>query len=367
MLIRKNVRAPGEYQVRVTVAARPALPDTVRLQIGSVRRSATISRGHPNTSVSVTLDVPGRVLMIRATHRYGPLALGVSLAPARAPHGTTNAGSGEAGVLGTTGPTGPTGPAASPVVPVASGPTSAAGATAPTGPSGATGPTGAPGPPGAPSSWHLVFDDEFNSLNTAVWSTSRYDDGTIDPGFNSVEEECFDPAEVTVAGGEADLNLVAKQERCGGLTEPYAGAILTSNGKFSYTYGYIEARIWMPGSAGAFADWPAFWASGQNWPVGGEIDVVEGLGGPECWHFHDPLGAPGGCAAGDYTGGWHTFGADWEPGVVTYYYDGLAVGSVTSGVTSSPMSLYLDLAIQAGDPIQAPATMRVDYVRLWQH
>jgi hypothetical protein len=38
---------------------------------------------------------------------------------------------------------------------------------------------------------------------------------------------------------------------------------------------------------------------------------------------------------------------------------------VTSGITSAPMFLVLDYA--AGGPIQVPDTMKVDYVRVWQH
>ena len=69
------------------------------------------------------------------------------------------------------------------------------------------------------------------------------------------------------------------------------------------------------------------------------------------------------------TGGWHTFGADWEPGSVTYYYDGLPVGTVTQGITGAPMYVILDLAADNayGGALQAPATMRVDYLRIWQH
>jgi hypothetical protein len=31
------------------------------------------------------------------------------------------------------------------------------------------------------------------------------------------------------------------------------------------------------------------------------------------------------------------------------------------------MAIILDLAIEPGDPVQVPATMRVAYVRVWQH
>jgi beta-glucanase (GH16 family) len=231
-------------------------------------------------------------------------------------------------------------------------------------------PAGVPGPPGDPASWSLVFDDEFNgsSLDTSKWSTGWYGSGITAP-VNSEELECYDPAQVVEGNGELDLNLVAEAESCGGQTRPYASGLISTAGKFSYTYGYVEVRAWLPGSS-TINDWPGIWADGQSWPTDGELDVVEGLGGQACWHFHDPQGAPGSCAAGpSYTGGWHTYGADWEPGSVTYYYDGTVVGTITTGITSAPMYLILDLAADNtyGGPLAAPATMRVDYVRVWQH
>ena len=173
---------------------------------------------------------------------------------------------------------------------------------------------------------------------------------------------------MVVGGGELDLNLIAQPETCGGVSRPYASGMVNTNGKFAYTYGYLEARVWLSGS-GAISNWPAVWTDGQSWPTDGELDVIEGLSGQACWHFHDPQGGPGDCSSATYTGGWHTFGADWEPGVVTYYYDGHNIGTINTGITSSPMYLILNLAADNGNsgPLQAPATMRIDYVRVWQH
>jgi beta-glucanase (GH16 family) len=173
---------------------------------------------------------------------------------------------------------------------------------------------------------------------------------------------------VSVTGGVLDLSAVARAETCGGAVHPYASGMVTTDGTFSFTYGYMEARIWLPGN-GSIADWPAFWADGQNWPTNGEIDTLEGLGGQACAHFHNPAGGPGACAAGNYSGGWHTFAADWEAGSLTFYYDGTPVWNDTSGITSAPMYLILNLALSSAitSPNTAPAAMQVDYVRVWQH
>ena len=204
-----------------------------------------------------------------------------------------------------------------------------------------------------------------SSLDTTQWSTGWFGSGITQP-VNSAEQECYAPTQVSVANGELDLMAIAEAETCGRVTRPYASGIVTTDGLFSFTYGYMEARIWLPGSS-EIADWPAFWADGQNWPVDGENDVLEGLGGQTCAHFHNPAGGPGACASGDFAGGWHTFAADWEPGSITYYYDGTEIWQDTSGITSAPMYLILNLALDGSPSNTVPATMRVDYVRVWQH
>jgi beta-glucanase (GH16 family) len=226
-------------------------------------------------------------------------------------------------------------------------------------------------PAGKPAGpWHLKFDDEFNgrSLNTTQWSRGWLAQG-ITPPVNASELECYDPARVRVSDGTLHLSLAGQRESCGGRTRPYASGMVNSDGKFEFTYGLMEARLWLPGQGRQITNWPAFWADGQNWPTDGEIDVVEGLGGQACWHFLNPRANPGGCPPGRFASGWHTFGADWEPTSITYYYDGHVVGTVKTGITSAPMYLILNLATahEYGIPVRVPATMRVDFVRVWQH
>ena len=230
--------------------------------------------------------------------------------------------------------------------------------------------SGSPQPVGDdPGPWILTFDSEFNgsSLDTSQWSTGWFGSG-ITAHVNALEQDCYDPAQVSEANGALSLTAVARAESCGGATEPYATGLVTTDGKFSFTYGYMEARIWLPGGPNGIADWPAFWADGQSWPTDGEIDVLEGLSGLACAHFINAAAKPGACATGTFTGGWHTFAADWEPGSITYYYDGNEIWSDTSGITSQPMYLILDLAVSSAisSPDAAPATMQVAYVRVWQ-
>jgi len=221
-----------------------------------------------------------------------------------------------------------------------------------------------------PGTWHLVFNTTFTgqALNTADWSKGWLAPG-ITPPVDSLELECYGPGNVTVSGGALHLSLIREPHSCGGKARPYTSGLINTDGKFQFTYGFMQARIWLPGHGGQIINWPAFWADGQDWPRDGEIDVLEGLGGKACWHFINPATVRGGCTAGTFTNGWHTFGADWEPRSITYYYDGRVAGKIKSGVTHAPMYLILNNATahRYQIPIQVPADMRVAYVRVWQH
>ena len=235
---------------------------------------------------------------------------------------------------------------------------------------GSSGSSSASGPAGDPGSWRSVFDDEFtgSSVDPSKWSIGWFGSG-VTKAVNSSETACYDPSHVSEANGELDLTLTAQSASCG---QPYDGAAVTTNGHFQFTYGFVEVRAWLAGNGSTVYDWPQIWLDGQNWPSDGEIDILEGLGGNACYHWHGPPNGTGygGCPAGAFAGGWHTFGVDWEPGSVTYYYDGTNVGSVTnstSQITGDPMYVILVASTSPGSNTQTPATERFKYVRVWQH
>jgi beta-glucanase (GH16 family) len=401
--LNERLQATGVYRVRVAVSTHSASGNVVSLEVGSVARQVKTAGRDRRATVTVQLAVPRHTLVIRATARQVAPNLAVTVSrirPLGAASGTTASPQTHAkpksgaGVTRAAGPTGSTGSTASSgsVESLLSGSSGSSGAGGSSGSSGSTGSSGlsgssapaspaapttdASGPIGDPGSWHSIFDDEFNAntLDTTNWSTGWLGNSITGP-MNTEELECYDPAQAIEANGELDLNLIAQPtQNCqlaGGPTtvnEPYDSAMITTRNKFNYTYGFLETRIWLPGATTG-VDWPGIWAVGNNWPTDGELDLVEGLGGQACWHFHDPSGAPGGCSNATYTGGWHTFGADWEPGNVTWYYDGTPIGTTTTAITTAPMYLIADLAIDNtyGGPTQAPATLRIDYIRIWQH
>lgn len=238
--------------------------------------------------------------------------------------------------------------------------------------------TTAPVPLGVGGSWTLKFDDEFSqsALDLSRWQPNWFGatSASVTPPENRQDLNCLDPAQVTETGGILSLAAVARSCRASnGTSYRYASGLINTHNTFTFTYGYLEARIFIPAdSAGVPVNFPAFWADGVGtWPASGELDVMEvlkscgpGLG----FHFHSSVGTFGGCASHMTQSGWHTFGARWQPGSVAYYYDGQSVGQVSSGITGAPMYLLLNNSIDPtyGGATLTPATMQVDYVRVWQ-
>jgi beta-glucanase (GH16 family) len=235
-----------------------------------------------------------------------------------------------------------------------------------------------PGSPnGIPGRWDLKLDDEFSgrSVDASIWRTGWFGTGVTAPASQS-EQVCYSSANVSFHGdGAVDLGVTPRRSECGGSDHPYTGALLSSNpsdgragGGFQYTYGVVAARVYLPAAGPQIANWPAVWATGQHWPADGEDDIMEGLSGRACFHFRTSDRGPPTCIPGQRTG-WHTFASDWEPGSVTYYFDGIRVGGVTINVTAAPMYLVLAYTVSRsiGGPVVVPSTMGVDYIRVWQH
>jgi beta-glucanase (GH16 family) len=221
-------------------------------------------------------------------------------------------------------------------------------------------------------SGRVLFEDTFSGtrLNTAKWQPNWLagNNTTKTKPVNSREASCYDPAQVSVRGGSLRLRAVKRSCRANnGKTYKYASGLVNTRRHFTFTYGRVEARVFTSPGKGAIHNWPAVWANGTGtWPRTGELDVMEGLDGDACYHFHSNAGGPGGCARMGNHSGWHTFAAEWRKGSVTYIYDGRVVGKVTKGVTNAPMYLILNLGVSPSiaPPIHAPSQMLVDYIRV---
>jgi len=224
--------------------------------------------------------------------------------------------------------------------------------------------------------WTPTFDDEFTGtgLDTSRWDTSWWDKGAAaGPANPQVETAAYASSHVSVSGGSLRLLLTggpitAIAPNGSAVSYPHTGAMVYTRHIWTQAYGAFEARIYLPPAAnGSVANWPAFWLTSTDVA---EIDVMEGLGGGQAsWHYHEY--SPATYNTGGYQGsgwaGWHTYGVQWEPGVVRYYYDGRLVGTVTQGVSPGAMFMVFDYTTSGAYPGQVltSAEMQVDWVRAW--
>ena len=241
----------------------------------------------------------------------------------------------------------------------------------------------------------LVWNDEFNqpadsAPNPAKWS---YDLGATGWGNRELQRytDRRENSRIVVDPAAEDgraLAITALRQAAGEFTS----ARLKTQGKFSVTYGRIEARLKLPHGRGI---WPAFWMLGENitrvaWPACGEIDIMEVVG-HEPARVHATLHGPGysgekglssstflptGEAPGER---YHVFAVDWFPDRIEWSIDGsiharrtraeLATGA--RWVFDEPMFLLLNLAVGGNWPgppdatTEFPQTLFVDYVRVY--
>lgn len=224
----------------------------------------------------------------------------------------------------------------------------------------------------------LIWSDEFDgaSVNTSKWNIINGN-----PGVNN-EKEFYQPANVSVSGG--NLVITARQQTVQG--QPYTSGKLDSYGKFSTTYGRIEARIKLPMVQGT---WPAFWMlgnsvnTGAGWPNSGEIDIMEHVNtsntilGTMHWNGgngHVQYGSSINTTPGDF----HIYAVEWDNSSIRWYVDNslYVTGNIANNINNTgafhaPFFIILNLAIGGDLPgntinnAALPTTMLVDYVHVY--
>ncbi|MFH9548274.1 ricin-type beta-trefoil lectin domain protein [Streptomyces sp. NPDC017435] len=241
----------------------------------------------------------------------------------------------------------------------------------------------------------VAFSDEFDGPAGSAVDGARWQTETGDNVSNHERQYYTAGNRNAALDGQGHLVITARRENPGnyqcwyGRCE-YTSARLNTAGRFTTTYGRVEARMKVPRGQGM---WPAFWMLGNDigqvgWPASGEIDVMENVGfEPATVHgtLHGPgysgsagIGAgytlPGGQAFAD---AFHTFAVDWSPNTITWSVDGTVYQRRTPAdlggrqwVFDKPFFLILNLAVGGywpGDPDGStafPQQLLVDYVRV---
>ncbi|WP_439113032.1 glycoside hydrolase family 16 protein [Hydrogenophaga sp.] len=257
-----------------------------------------------------------------------------------------------------------------------------------------------PKPPEVPSieGWRLVWNDEFNTdgaVDSSKWAfdTHRNKDGWYNGELQYYSKDRAENARVE----DGKLIITAQRERL--TTAPdygnqnYTSARLYTKGKASWTYGRWEVRAKLPCALGT---WPAIWTLGDGipdtgvWPLDGEIDIMEQkgfdagektrvLGTVHTQAFHaggskgETVSLPTACS--DF----NTYQMEWDEdririgvnGSFYFTYANPKNGNVNEWPFFRPQHLLLNVAVGGvlGGTVrddQLPASMEIDYVRVYQ-
>ena len=219
----------------------------------------------------------------------------------------------------------------------------------------------------SPYLWHDEFDGD--NIDSEKWT---FEIGTGASGWGNNEWEYYTDRKENAYVQDGILHIRANKEDYEG--SKYTSARMITKGKFSFTYGTVEARIALPVGKGI---WPAFWMLGEN------IDAVSW---PACGAYEGNH-AEYGNNTKDYYGTskelditqFHTYKMVWDENVIVMYVDDfkyheISIKESTGGTDAfhKPFFFILNVAVAGNwpgfevDDAQFPNEMLVDYIRVTQ-
>lgn len=230
--------------------------------------------------------------------------------------------------------------------------------------------------------YKLVWHDEFNGTDLGSDWTREVQKA----GWRNKELQAYVNSKKTANLTGGVLNITCYKDDNGRISS----ARLYAKRNTGWKYGWIEARIMLPKGRGT---WPAFWmmpVAGGTWPDNGENDIMEEVGYNPNYvssSIHCKAYNNGGTAkehAQKYLskaeGGWHVYACEWTEDYLSYYIDGSKYFTYTPDNKTkaywpfnAPFYVILNLAWggtwggnKGTDETALPATMKVDYVRVFQ-
>ena len=237
--------------------------------------------------------------------------------------------------------------------------------------------------------WKLSWSEEFNY--TGLPDSSIWNYAVGGKGYGNNELQYYTEADtnnVVVRNGKLFITALKQAKE----KNNYTSARLFSKDKAEFTYGRIEVSAKLPAGRGT---WPAIWMLGKNragtgWPECGEIDIMEHVGyDPDSIHgtihtkaYNHIKGTQKGKTIfikNPYSE-FNTYAIEWTPEKIDFLVNDVVYNHIENEHLSTaewpfdqPFYLILNLAVGGNwggkkgiDDSVFPATMEVDYIRVYQ-
>lgn len=267
--------------------------------------------------------------------------------------------------------------------------------------------------------WTLVFADEFNGdeLDTDKWLRFypycwNQDDCLYSRTHGWPRDMAIYKDENVQMTGHGTVKIIARKgpvEQWYTASSTYTSGILHS--RFKFGRGRFECRCKVPKSTSHYL-WPAFWLFGGN-DACSEIDILEITADPSN-HYHHALhrynptcdgidaSEEGTMKLHDLSDDFHVYRVDWDMWFVNFYIDdalvhrscrmydllnrpvsdcevpgGIFIQNQAFPAQDAELSIIVGMGIHDGLYVNAlggpatipdlPATLEIDYVRVYQH
>ncbi len=243
-----------------------------------------------------------------------------------------------------------------------------------------------------PEGYTLVWQDEFNETGSGGKNTMPnmnkwyYEKGASGWGNNELQNyiEGVDGTDTCALVSKGTLKITAKKKNNKVIS-------IRMNTNLAWKYGYFEARLKLPKGKGT---WPAFWMlpkDFKNWPLDGEIDIMEEVGyrpnwtssAIHCQSYNHSIKTEkvGEQFIETAQTEFHIYALIWTEDCIECFVDGKSHfkfendnnGDKNTWPFNVPFYLKLNLAwggnwggSQGVDESALPTTYEVDYVRVYQ-
>lgn len=232
----------------------------------------------------------------------------------------------------------------------------------------------------------LAWRDEFsgNHLDSRAW---LHETGTGRKGWGNNELQYYRPENTQVRDGFLVITAQSGEHQGSAFTS----SRIVTRSRQAFRYGRIDVRALLPEGQGIR---PAVWMLGaskpeRGWPLAGEIDIVEMVGGEGRENtVHGTLhwGQGGGhffeggaitLPAGNYGDYFHVFSIIWDENSIRWLVDDYpyfekSLASRDFDAFREPFYLLVNLAVGGDRPgrpdhtTQFPQHLVVDYIRVFQ-